>query len=130
LKVGFTGTQIGMTTYQACYVEHLLKQLNATRGIHGDCIGADAMFDKICKNLSIEVEIYPPSNPKKRAFCDADVFNPEDDYLTRNRKIVDASDVIIATPKSSEEELRSGTWATIRYARKKGKKVYIINPEN
>jgi len=130
LKVGFTGTQFGMTVYQACHVEQLLRQLNATRGIHGDCIGADKMFDQICHNLGIEVEIFPPSNPSKRAFCKADFLHPEDDYLARNRKIVDTSDVMIATPKSSEEELRSGTWATVRYARKTGKKLYVINPES
>jgi hypothetical protein len=35
---------------------------------------------------------------------------------------------VIAAPMSSAEILRSGTWATIRYARKAGKPVLIIWP--
>ncbi len=47
-------------------------------------------------------------------------------YLERNRDIVDASEVLIACPSTREEVMRSGTWATVRYARKKGMKITLI----
>jgi len=50
-------------------------------------------------------------------------------YLERNHNIVDESELLIACPKSKEEELRSGTWATVRYARKKGVRIILIYPD-
>jgi len=48
--------------------------------------------------------------------------------LVRNRDIVDATDMLIAAPATRKEVLRSGTWATIRYAKKMKKWIYIIYP--
>jgi outer membrane protein insertion porin family len=48
--------------------------------------------------------------------------------LDRNRAIVDSCDVLIACPKGPEEQ-RSGTWATVRYARKQKKRIVIIWPD-
>ena len=42
--------------------------------------------------------------------------------------LVDACEVLLATPKGPEK-LRSGTWATVRYARKVGKRIVIIEPD-
>jgi len=54
---------------------------------------------------------------------------PEADYLARNHFIVAYSEELVAAPKSNKEELRSGTWATIRYARKRKRMVTIIYPD-
>jgi NAD(P)H-hydrate repair Nnr-like enzyme with NAD(P)H-hydrate dehydratase domain len=123
---GFTGTQQGMTDNQKETFAKLLERVDELH--HGDCIGADADAHRIAKDLKKSVHSYPPINQSKRAFCDADVINSEKEYLVRNHDIVDSSDFLIATPKGNKEELRSGTWATIRYARKVGKKVVIIWP--
>jgi hypothetical protein len=48
--------------------------------------------------------------------------------LERNHDIVDQTDFMIAAPFTESEVLRSGTWSTIRYARKQGKEVYIFTP--
>ena len=48
-------------------------------------------------------------------------------YLDRNRDIVDACEVLLATP-DGPERLRSGTWSTVRYARKIGKPVEVRLP--
>lgn len=48
-----------------------------------------------------------------------------DTYMARNDRIVAYSDVLLAWPLTAVEELRSGTWATIRRARKQGKEVRI-----
>lgn len=46
-----------------------------------------------------------------------------------NRDIVAETDELIATPKGFQEERRSGTWATVRYALKARKPVTVIWPD-
>ena len=77
----------------------------------------------------IGIRIYPPLDSTLRAFIakTCEVALP---YLERNRKIVDNSDMLLAAPAGPEaEHLRSGTWSTIRYAIKMGKRVFIILPD-
>ena len=50
-------------------------------------------------------------------------------YLSRNKDIVRETDMLIATPAEAEEQRRSGTWSTIRFARKLGKPVFVIWPD-
>lgn len=54
-------------------------------------------------------------------------YEPKE-YIKRDKDIVDTSDILIATPRFMYEELRSGTWATVRYAEKKNKPIVIIWP--
>jgi len=129
MKIGFTGTQEGMTQYQRNAVAEILALKKPEFGVHGDCIGADKDFHDLCVAQGIKIEIHPPDKDIKRAFCNADVIKKPLPYLLRNHNIVDAVDYMIATPKTSHEELRSGTWATIRYARKKNKRIIVLRPE-
>ena len=138
MKVGFTGTQKGMTNQQARKLIELLLELHALENArefhHGDCVGADAHFHHILvKFMKHEapdhIYIHPPDNTSKRAWCYSKHIFPVKPYIERNHDIVDAVDILIATPKTRHEELRSGTWATIRYARKTGKEVHVIYPE-
>ena len=55
------------------------------------------------------------------------VFDPKPP-LERNCDIVLDGDLLIATPHGYQEEMRSGTWYTIRQARKRGKKIIIVWP--
>ena len=132
MKIGFTGTQNGMTEKQKGKVKDYITKMklsnNVTQAHHGDCIGADHHFHDICVSKRINIYIHPPKNPNKRAFCQSNNFFPEKEYLDRNKDIVDSVDILIATPKEYEEELRSGTWATVRYARKQKKKIIIVFP--
>ena len=139
MKIGFTGTQKGMTDKQKDTLRNILINSNPkpSEVHHGDCVGADEDFHYIVKGFSavinklIEIHIHPPSRRDKRAFCGLDdtVFIYErKDYLERNHDIVDACDVLVACP-NSKEILRSGTWATIRYARKSDKTIHIIMPD-
>lgn len=45
-------------------------------------------------------------------------------YMIRNDKTIELSEVLLAFPETNKEELRSGTWATIRRARKREMPVY------
>ena len=127
-SVGFTGTQIGMSDNQKFHLRTIL--IGATEFHHGDCIGADEEADAIARDLGIRIVIHPPLDPKKRAFCyqPGDTIRRERPYLVRNRHIVHDTDELVAAPKdANNEELRSGTWSTIREARRTGKKVTILH---
>lgn len=141
MNVGFTGTSKGMLPDQRAAVRSTLQTLLGFVAVkkapldcsfhHGDCIGADAEAHHIAKAIGYKVVIHPPSNPSARAFCSNDGFVDilhAKPYLVRNHDIVDASDVLVAAPKRMNEELRSGTWATVRYAAKQHKKIFIVWP--
>lgn len=51
-------------------------------------------------------------------------------YMARNDLTITKLDILLAFPMTNEEEVRSGTWATIRRARKAGKKVRYYPLEN
>lgn len=129
--VGFTGTQHGMTAEQSKYVWAFFRSLGGgtNQFHHGDCVGADAEAHDLAYRESLYIVIHPPIVKAKRAFKIAHLMLPAKDYIDRNHDIVDACEVLIATPKMRVEELRSGTWATIRYARKKHKKMFIVYPD-
>ncbi len=128
-SVGFTGTQAGMTTPQLQSFQALLQLVKSAKLHHGDCIGADAQAHDTATNLEMPIVIHPPLEDRKRAFKWSDVVRPARAYLDRNHDIVDETDVLLATPKESLEVLRSGTWATVRYAYKQGKLVLLILPD-
>lgn len=135
MDVGFTGTQDGMTDDQKYVVKQLLWYLKPSIVHHGDCIGADAEFHGICRRLPWDVRIvgHPGMDRRgrslKRAYCDVDGCNPTLPYLDRNRMIIYHSNILIATPKGFEEELRSGTWMTIRLAKAKAMFRDVVFPD-
>jgi hypothetical protein len=141
--VGFTGSQHGMTDRQADAVCRLLiklpdKDSPARRGWyyprlhHGDCIGADAQVHELAYQLGYTITIHPPLDPVKRAFCHApkrSILKPLD-YMQRNEAIVAAASVLVAAPQLPEAKaFRSGTWATIRRARRKIIPIHICWPD-
>ena len=127
--IGFTGTQRGMTNKQKSeFTKYLRLYIDKNTNVifhHGDCIGADTDAHEIAKKLNCKIVIHPPKNEKKRAFCKGDIILKQKDYLKRNKDIVDISEILIGAP-DSPEKLRSGTWSTIRYARKSEKIIIII----
>ena len=154
IKVGFTGTKNGMDADQKAELVVLFTRLvgeyDEIDFHHGDCVGADAqaarLVDLVRRNLirefgpnpSCRVKIvchpgYPPNHPevdKYRAFttCNDEIREPKP-FIARDHDIVDETDEMIATPVSEVEERASGTWTTVRYARKREKKVTVLNPK-
>ena len=134
MRIGFTGTRKGMNYIQSLKLQEMLRfdYDNVTEFHHGDCVGCDDNFDQLARYHLGEtlIVIHPPKSVKYRAFCDRRDGNTrveqEYGYLERNRHIVDSSDVLIAVPNSFEEQERSGTWMTVRYARKRHKPVVVI----
>lgn len=134
MKVGFTGTQQGLMMAQADAVDLVLRGFEPTEFHHGDCVGADAQACEIvwrmprCYEGRIKIVSHPPDNDKKRAHAQSHVELAPLPYLDRNKKIVDATEILVAAPAGVREEVRSGTWATVRYARKRGKPILLVLP--
>lgn len=140
MHVGFSGTQNGMTDRQSEQVEEILKSIQLNQLDeggdsdlvlhHGDCIGADEDVHLMLRQpwSSYLITIHPPLDAKKRAHMKGDKTFPTHGYLERNRMIVLSSNVLLAAP-ASEEVLRSGTWATIRYARERKTPITIVMPD-
>lgn len=129
MNVGFTGTQRGMNEAQWRTFWSLLVDRAPGDFHEGDCIGADAQAAHGARLAHFRIVSHPPTNSGKRAFFAADVEWPAAPYLDRNKQIVSASEEMIATPGEFEEQLRSGTWSTVRYARRVGKPVHVILPD-
>jgi len=138
LHVGFTGTKEGMTIAQLTRFTDVIFVLAMASVVtsekryghylafhHGDCVGADAeAHDIVHRTTNAYIYIHPPTNDAYQAHKIGNFNHPPKPYLERNHDIVDESNILIATPGQMQEKLRSGTWATIRYA-KYAKKVMI-----
>jgi hypothetical protein len=127
-RVGFTGTQETLNKFQLKSLKRLLSWCGNHVLHHGDCIGADASAHDIADQIGMRVVIHPPINPTKRAFKTAMQVLECKPYIERNHDIVGMTDWLIACPKGGEEQ-RSGTWATVRYARKQNKLIWIVYPD-
>ncbi len=134
LHIGFTGTSHspGMTPKQIADLRNCLLQCFRRGAVfhHGDCIMADEQAHFIALECGYAVEIHPPEDPKARAFCKgARIVHPVKPYIARNHDIVDVASQMFAAPRGNEaSEPRSGTWASVRYARSHNKPVQIIWP--
>ena len=132
--IGFTGTREGMSEHQKETLRQILTAAtldgDAVVLHHGDCKGADADAHEIALAVGCGVVIHPPVKRIMRAYCQGAYHTlPPEDYLERDRCIVDCTIGLIGAPKSDKEERRSGTWYTIRYARKINKRVILLARE-
>lgn len=97
---------------------------------HGMCVGADAQAHLIATLEDCRTHGYPPINQDHaRMDLAVDEIEEPGDFLVWDQWLVDASEILVATPKGMIEELRSGTWATVRYARRRGKPIVMIWPD-
>lgn len=130
MKLGFTGTRKGVTLEQRKAVAELIASLKPKEFHHGDCVGSDEEVHALIREHAVDckVVIHPPLIDAARAYCEGDEVRPSKAYLSRNRDIVNATDALAATPGEPYEVLRSGTWSTVRFAAKVGKRVHLVLP--
>ncbi len=134
MNVGFTGTRelLAEPQYQALLA--VLIELEPDELHQGCCVNGDEAATVIA---SFElprrpwIVAHPPTDTKLVSAASL-MFSDEKrkplPYLARNRAIVDATSILVACPKGPEEMQGSGTWATIRYARRLGRATKIIWP--
>ena len=130
-RVGFTGTRKGMTDEQTLVFTVWIMTMDPYEFHHGDCKGADEEAHNIVRVKINRCRMigHPPDNDKQRAKCKFEMNYLPAPYLERNRDIVDDVDHMVACPSTMKEKERGGTWYTIRYARKQGRKLTIIYPD-
>lgn len=132
----FTGTRRGLTRPQEQAIHAHLRghRPDISIVIHGDCKGADEMFDRIASTLEIARTLFPSDIERMRAYSEAvrpeRVFvHPPAPPLERNKRMVSIAARVIAAPGLMEAERRSGTWATIRAAKKAERPIAIFWPD-
>jgi hypothetical protein len=134
-ELGFSGTREGMTLKQGLMVSLLFKALEPSSFHHGAGIGADDQAHFLARGYSGHLLIHThPCNltkyqtAKYQTGTPGDFTHPVKPPLERNHDIVDASDIMLFTPKEDQPVLRSGTWATFRYALSLNKPMVLIKP--
>jgi hypothetical protein len=139
VHLGFTGSREGCTPIQERVLLQTLGQFrhgdysgyfDPILWMHnGDCVGADHLAARMWKRMGGKIHGHPPSNPVNRAYFHFDIMEDPKEYGKRDFDIVASSSVMIATPKSYPEVLRSGTWMTVRMARRALRLILIIKPD-
>lgn len=139
--LAFTGTRRGMTPRQLVALPSVLAAL-PTRALHGGAVGADERFDMFLRAHGMpaaQIEVYalpdrehkwlgavywlgPRSTPGQ-------IVHLRDDPLARDREMVARCDALLAAPATAAEQLRSGTWAIVSYARAAGRLVTLLLPD-
>lgn len=140
--IGFTGTRRGMTKAQNYAFSELVWKLKPVHFHHGACVGSDTEAAMLVERQGAASSIiaHPGRSAtgvdnallSKAALDASNVELPTNTHFARNRDIVDASDVLIATPWQIERPAKGtggGTWYTIEYAERLGKRTYIIWPD-
>jgi|SRR5690606_15987962 len=130
--IGITGSRDGLSGTQQVAVLWRLALIDpgTTWFHHGDCVGVDAQIHEMLTEHGHYnwIEVHPPSSPRFRAFCAANVIHAGKPYLKRDLDIVKASEEVWAFPSGSEEKQpRSGTWATVRMARVHDRKLRVFD---
>lgn len=139
MKIGFTGSRDGGTPALLGVLNDLVinQFILATEFHHGCCVGWDELA---CLLVGYCVRLNPDfrriAHPGDLEWLTSDVAKthselllPNKPNLARNRDIVNACDWLVACPRTFIEEQRSGTWSTVRYARKTGRRITILYPD-
>jgi hypothetical protein len=107
---------------QLRYVLAVLKHADQAVGripifIDGDCpvYSADQEAREIAAELGYDCQQIPPKTHTAK------------EYLARDGEIARRCDIGIAAPRTDKEEIRSGTWATVRRMRTAGKPVIFLS---
>lgn len=136
--VGFTGTRAGMNEGQTAQLVQILSCLAATPGPREFHFGGSGKSDLAARALALAsgyaIHWHPcpgvalwslPSRLFEQAQHETwhEVFPP----LVRDKNIVAIAEIVIAAPEFDDEELRSGTWATVRYGNRATKPVIHLS---
>ena len=133
-KLGVTGTRYGISQEQFLAAQAWLQKPFWNRDFElvefhqGDCVGADAQLSFMVRMAHPKCKIigHIPEKSDLREYFENDEEREPTNYLARNRNIVNEVDMLIAFP-AHKDMSKGGTWYTIKYAKKQGKKVGIFH---
>jgi len=134
LTIAISGTRKGMTPAQRVQIEKIFTRLRKKYGqitlLHGDCFGVDEQIHNLARKFFFTVHIYPPMNPKQRAYCHGDLLEPTQTYSVRNHNMIRNCDYLIAVPAGKVEQVRgSGTWMMVRFAKRSMRPYTVVFPD-
>ena len=117
-----------MNAYQLKELGMFLS-LNSGEFHHGDCVGVDVQAARLAAHFGYTVVSHPPKEDILRAFHKSTIILPPLGYLERDKRIVDAVDLLLVVPKENQWQPRGGTWYTHDYAKKRGVPRIVIFPD-
>lgn len=126
--IGFSGTREGMNEAQRRKVTYLIDRAISTIAVHahhGCCVGADEEFHVIAGERQLWIVGHPPIETKWRSRVKVDDRRDPKPYQDRNMDIARECHEMVAAPRSDRPD-NSGTWSTIRKARRLGKPVTVV----
>jgi len=130
MRIGITATRALTATGERMITDALTNALHAggvEMVITGGAVGGDAYAARVAHAMRLWVRTLLPEDPKEvdpqwRDYCDeAEGAWP---YRERNTRLVEQCSVLYAFPAFPEDDprsKRSGTWMTVRIARKLGR---------
>jgi hypothetical protein len=139
--VGFAGTRFMVTEAQFTALLEVIFDLDAqqpiTQFLNGFARGADRIATSLVLQFTRAMVVAYPGDAAQQDAADEQAqlapgrvsIHPVLPYLKRNKLIATRCAQLIAVPASAIEERRSGTWATVRYARAAGPPRTIILPD-
>lgn len=99
---------------------------------HGCCVGSDAEMHVLAVAQEWSVVGHLPTNRSlvmQQTTGFHQLIAEPGDYMARNHAVVNAGYALLAAPKTPHEQIRSGTWATIRFARRLHKHIVLFWPD-
>lgn len=131
MRIAFSGCEVIDFVPDGLYVRSVVRDLTHPAAlITGGARGVDTVAALAARDFHPGVEqriIYPDGrwNEDLREQVPGATFYPGGSYMERNDALVEHADLLIAFPRTEHEVLRSGTWATVRRARKRGVEVRL-----
>ncbi len=119
--IGVTGTRSGCNEKQMKEATDFLIA-NYSEGSefhHGDCVGVDVELAAIAKAIGYKIVCHPPTKPDMRGYFPSDESREPLSYFARNRKIVEACQLLMVVPYQDKRQNNGGTWYTYDYAYKR-----------
>jgi len=120
-KLGFTGTREGLNEAQTSWLRAFLFENPPDQAGHGACMGADIDFHNLVREVvpSCKIIAWPSTSNATRRECDADVVHDLMAPKKRDQLIVNFANYFVGCPHTDYEITQSGTWMTLRMARRK-----------
>lgn len=132
--MAFTATRKGITVGQIASAREIAEAEMPTTFLHGCAEGGDRQLHgvatpgrrELCPSRKDQFKWAMDNKADGDSIRDIPVGKTPE--IRRNREMVDRCCVLVACPETETEVVRSGTWATVRYARSKGKRLAVISP--